>query len=133
MDIPNVAYMPFLTGILITLSFFTLLILIIFVIHRNRVRHRELIHKERLALIEKGVTEFPDEFRKGVNLHLYMAWGFVFSGFGLALIIGLMIIGDWEGIIGGLIFLFIGLALLLFYKIQSKKEEAKNLTGKPRD
>ena len=125
--------MVLLEDVLVPFGFFALVILIILIVFRSRVRWREMIHKERLALIEKGVTEFPEEFTKGINLHLYMAWGFIFSGFGLALIIGLAIIGEWDGIVAGLIFLFIGLGLLLFYKIQSKKEEAKSLTETPHD
>lgn len=122
-----------LIPILVPLGAFALVILIVRIIFKSRNRWREMINKERLALIEKGVTEFPEEFTKGVNLHLYMVWGFILSGFGLALIIGLAINREWDGIIGGLIFLFIGLGLLLFYRIQSKKEEAKNITGTPRD
>jgi len=121
--------MALLIPILIPLGAFALVVLIVLIIFKSRNRWREMINKERLALIEKGVTEFPEEFTKSINLHLYMVWGFILSGFGLALIIGLAISGEWDGIVGGLIFLFIGLALLLFYRIQLKKEEAKNITG----
>ena len=115
------------------LGSFALVILIVLIISKSEVRKREMLHKERLALIEKGVTEFPEELTKGIRLHLYMAWGFILSGFGLALIIGLAISGEWDGIVGGLIFLLVGLALLLFYRIQSKKEEAKSLTETSHD
>jgi len=120
--------------IIIPLSLFTMIVLIVFLVHRSKVRHREIIQKERLALIEKGVTEFPEEIvrKKGPNLPAYMAWGFILTGIGLAVFIGIAIIAitgeeeAWNGLIGGLVPLFMGLGLLLFYKIQSKKEEEKS-------
>jgi len=120
-----------LMTILVPLGAFALVILIVRIISKSEVRQREMVHKERLALIEKGVTEFPEEFTKGINLPRYMVWGFILSAFGLALIIGLAISGVWQGPVAGLIFLFIGLALLLFYRIQSKKEEAKSVEETP--
>ena len=65
-----------------------------------------------------------------INLHRYLFWGIVLLGIGIALIIILfieLISGHFDdNTMGfGLIFLFTGLGILLFYKIQSKKEKEK--------
>ncbi|MFC1514085.1 DUF6249 domain-containing protein [candidate division KSB1 bacterium] len=118
-------FIPHFTAIVINLIFFTFLILFIIFERKARMNDRECTHKERLAMIEKGQYDFPQHMKKGINLPRYMAWGFIFSGIGLAIILGLAIMGEWDGMIGGLIPLFIGIGLLLFNKIQSEKDEQK--------
>lgn len=112
-----------LTSILVPLGSFAMIVLIIWIVFKFVVRSREMINKERMALIEKGVYDFPLE-KAGINLHKYLLWGFVLLGFGIAFIIGSFIM-DEDMIIAGLIFSFPGLGILLFYKIQSKKEKEK--------
>ena len=116
--------MLFMQNILVPLGVFAMIVLIIWISYKLRVRNREMINKERMALIEKGVYDFPRE-KPRINLHKYLLWGFILIGFGIALIIGSFIESDEDMIIGGLVFLFPGLGILLFYKIQSKKEKEK--------
>jgi len=113
-----------LVGILVPLGCFAMIVLVIWLGIRSGIREREMVNKERMALIEKGVYDFPREKAK-INLHRYLLWGLILFGFGIALIIGSFIGGDEEMIIGGAVFLFPGLGILLFYKIQSKKEKEK--------
>lgn len=80
--------------------------------------------KERMALIEK--VQNPEDLNllftkpKSSEPSLFRSakWGILFIGFGLALVIGFILqpyLG--EEIILGLVFLFPGLGLLLYYSI----------------
>lgn len=87
-------------------------------------------HKERMSIIEKGLGAddmkalYATWARPSSPLSS-LKWGILFVMVGLAVILGvwlhsLYFIGD--GIIPGLIAVFGGLGLLLFYRIASKKE-----------
>ena len=106
--------------------FFVIILLIVWIIQKLYIRNREMINKERMALIEKGVYDFPRE-ESMISLHRYLFWGLVLLGLGIAFIIGDFVsnIGGILILILGLIFLFPALGMLLFYKIQSKKEKKK--------
>lgn len=117
---------------LIPFAAFAVPILIIWIVFRYIAREREMINRERMALIEKGVYDFPmDAVKKGINLHRYLFWGFTLTGLGVGIIIAGILLSVSEGkieegpIVSGVIFLFTGLGILLFYKIQSKKEKEK--------
>jgi len=121
-----------LEDILIPIGFFAMVAVIIWIRYKLSVRNREMINKERMALIEKGVYDFPKEYevKSGINLHKYLFWGFVISGFGIGLIISSIlnyIYGNtdiaMQYMTFGLIFLFPGLGMLTFYKIRSKREK----------
>ena len=47
-----------------SVSVITGIVLIALLVQWYRIRQRELVNKERLALIEKGVYEFPGDVRK---------------------------------------------------------------------
>ncbi len=113
-----------LVGILVPLGCFAMVVLVIWLGVRSNIREREMVNKERMALIEKGIYDFPRE-KARINLHRYLLWGFILFGLGIALLIGSFVINDEDIIIPGLIFSFPGLGMLLFYKIQSKKEKEK--------
>lgn len=109
---------------------FAMIVLIIWIGTKLAIRNREMINKERMALIEKGVYDFPrDEF--GINLRKYLFWGLVLLALGIGVIIVVPITFilyqtyDSLYLTGGLVFLFTGLGILLFYIIQSKKEKEK--------
>ena len=78
-------------------------------------------HEEKIAMIEHGLTEAPSG-GKGIVL---LVTGLVFGAIGLALVIGLPIAGVAEKIVGGLVPLFIGLALIGGHYL-TQKENRRN-------
>lgn len=109
---------------LATLGFFTTIILIIWIYLKFNIRKREIINTERMALIEKGVYDFPAE-KLGNNLQKYLLGALIIIGLGIALIISAFIDNDMDILMGAAILLLPGLGILLFYVIQSKKEKGK--------
>jgi len=87
-------------------------------------------HKERMSIIEKGLgaddmKALYSTWARPSSPLSSLKWGILFVMVGLAVILGvwlhsLYFIGD--GIIPGLIAVFGGLGLLLFYWIASKKQ-----------
>jgi hypothetical protein len=75
-------------------------------------------HKEKIAMIEHGLTE-PPRARRGNGL---LVAGLVFTGIGIALVIGIPIAGEASGVVGGLMPLFIGLALILGHRLSRRGE-----------
>jgi len=65
-------------------------------------------HEEKIAMIKSGLKEVPSG-KRGTGL---LVTGLVFGAIGVALVIGLPIAGVAEKIVGGLVPLFIGLALI---------------------
>jgi len=86
---------------------------------------RYMNYKETLALAEKGLTKPGSTSGKG-----YLRWGIVLSSLGLALSLGLYLIGfDSAGIyplhlgpwmLGGFVPLFLGIGLILFHLLAEK-------------
>ncbi|NJC96170.1 MAG: hypothetical protein C3F07_11375 [Anaerolineales bacterium] len=88
---------------------------------------RYMNYKETLALAEKGLTR--PETRSGKGL---LRWGIVITSLGLALSIGLYLIGfnspndyplhlgPW--MLGGFVPLFLGLGLILLYYLTEKEQ-----------
>lgn len=87
-------------------------------------------HRERTMIIEKGMS--PDEIRAlvssgGFRTHPLssLKWGIVFISVGLAALLGVWLESMYHndgGFIPGLIALFGGAGLVLFYVIASRKE-----------
>ena len=73
-------------------------------------------HREKIAMIEHGLTE-PPPAKKGNGL---LVSGLFFAGIGVALVIGIPIAGEATGIVGGLVPLFMGLALILGHLLTRK-------------
>ncbi len=114
--------MSYLEDILVPIGLFAMVVVIIWIHSKLRVRNREMINKERMALIEKGVYDFPKEELR-TNLHKYLLFSFILLGIGIALSIGSFVMGEKGMLIGGMVLSFPGLGILLFYLIQSKKEK----------
>jgi hypothetical protein len=98
--------------------------------HRRRSQAIEQRHRERMAAIEKGIELPPDandpeaqlELAKAMRKPRYMLRGFVLIGIGGALIATWP--GDGDHVIrtGGWVALAIGVAQLLYYAIEGRKE-----------
>ncbi len=109
-----------ITGVVAIISVFGIIPLIVFLVHR---------HKERQALIEKGMdlsTLVGD--RKCSTLES-LKYGVLLIGLAIGILIG-NILDAYAGLneevsYFSMIFLFGGIALLIFYGIAKKQEEDK--------
>ena len=100
--------------------------------YRKRRKLMELHHAERMAAIERGmdIPPLPMELvdgnaprRRRSSLLPGLVWFFI----GLALVIGMHDIGDDVPALGGLVPLGIGLAYLIYYFVEGRKIEARQL------
>jgi hypothetical protein len=86
-------------------------------------------HRERIQMIEKGMT--AEEIRSMIQFGGFktdplssLKWGMVFIGVGLAAVTGMWLHNSFmidEGVIPGLIALFGGIGLVVFYFIADRK------------
>ena len=119
----NTEAIAFLIPIIFLLS--TAAILYYYLQSRNR---------ERIAIIEKAekVDElkilFENRPRQEASVNRYARWGIVLLSIGLAIMCGVLLEPyTSEGIIPGLIFLFPGIGLMIYYrmfKVVSEKEDS---------
>jgi hypothetical protein len=91
-------------------------------------------HKERMAMIDKGVN--PAEFKSAAPFRLWqgsvlsnLKWGLLFVFAGIGLLVGLQLENyyrfDEGSVIFGSILITGGLALIIFYFIANKKLKEK--------
>ena len=87
-------------------------------------------HREKMRLIEKGISAeeagryFKDIKIKEKNPYSALKWGILLTFFGAGLIIGNILETQYdfdEGVVFGLIILFVGLGALLYYAILNFK------------
>jgi hypothetical protein len=90
-------------------------------------------HRERIAVIEKGLpsedikaifARNPIRFRHDPLTSL--KWGILFILGGLAVMLGIFLHDKYyvdEGVIVGMVCLFVGIGLIFFYGIAAKKEK----------
>ena len=105
--------------------------------YRKRRRLMELHHAERMAAIERGmeIPPLPLELidgrsgRRRSSLLPGLVWFFI----GLAVLIGAILLDDDVPVIGGLIPLGIGLAYLIYYAVEGRQAEARQLEQDLRD
>ncbi len=91
--------------------------------HRQLVQRADLRHKERLTAMEKGI-ELPPEPEDPVNRPRYLLKGLVWSFVGIAAYLALnALAGSDESMLAGIPF-SIGLAYLVYYFVQGKREDA---------
>jgi hypothetical protein len=111
-----------LEGVIALIFFFTSVIVIVGGMILTR-------HKERITIIEKGLQteEIKALYMRGVwktSPLSSLKWGMLCIAFGLAIIVGMWLratfmVETWT--IAGLVALFAGIALLVFYAIASRK------------
>jgi len=102
--------------------------LAIFLNYRKRKEMFALYHQERMAAIEKGIElpplseAFFEEDRKPRSPHRGMAVGLVWLFVGLALLVALYFNGEGTTALYALIPVAVGLAYLIYYFAVGKKE-----------
>jgi hypothetical protein len=99
--------------------------------YRKRRRLMELNHTERMAAIERGmeIPPLPLELidgrsgRRRSSLLPGLVWFFI----GLAMVTGSIMIGDDLPVVFGLVPLGIGIAYLIYYAVEGRHIEARQL------
>lgn len=116
-------------GVMIPLTavFMSLLIPIVYAIvdYRRRRDVVEAHHKERLAAIERGmdIPALPESFYNPYQRKpRALLWGMIWFFVGIALVISLGRVAGEEVMYFGLIPTGVGLAYLLYYAIEGRKE-----------
>lgn len=109
-----------ITGIVAIISVFGTIPLIVFLVHR---------HKERQALIEKGMDLSSLVVDKKCSTLESLKYGILLIGLAIGILIG-NILDAYTGLneevsYFSMIFLFGGIALLLFYTMARKHEDSK--------
>jgi hypothetical protein len=108
-----------------------LAMLVIYLQYRKRRETFALYHQERMAALDKGVELpplpdflFTDDSRPprtyNPRRHLFKGLVWLFSGLGLGA--ALWAVEDWEVALFSLILIGIGLAHLIYYFLEGKKE-----------
>jgi hypothetical protein len=104
-----------IAGILISVSFFTMIVLSIYFYFRAR-------NRERMALIEKGAD--LSKFYKKPNGHSSLKTGMFLMGIAIGLLVAYLLIVtiSMNGVVAffSMILLFGGLSLILYYPISAK-------------
>ncbi|MFA9371953.1 MAG: DUF6249 domain-containing protein [Labilibaculum antarcticum] len=107
-----------ITGVVAIISVFGLVPLIVFLVHR---------HKERQALIERGLDMSLLVGEKKCSTLQSLKYGILLIGLAIGILIG-NILDAYTGLneevsYFSMIFLFGGLALLIFYTLAKRQEE----------
>ncbi|MGQ0384727.1 MAG: DUF6249 domain-containing protein [Gammaproteobacteria bacterium] len=92
--------------------------------HREKVKRAELRHKERLAALEKGVELPPEIVDKDEDGRpRFLLQGLVWLGVGVGIFFALgALAGERVGMLG-LIPAAVGIATLIYYAIEGRKEK----------
>lgn len=91
--------------------------------HRQLLQRTDLRHKERMAAIERGVELPPDPPEMEARRPRFLLKGLVWSFTGVAVYIVLDALAGTEEAKLGLIPVAVGLAYLVYYAVQGRKEE----------
>jgi len=78
-------------------------------------------HKERMELIKQGVN--PVSTKVSTPGTASLLWGLLLVAAGIALVIFVIVDGDTDSLGIGLMFLFGGLGLILYYRITKPQRE----------
>lgn len=91
--------------------------------HRQMLQRTDLRHKERMAALEKGIDLPPDPPEMDVRRPRFLLKGLVWSFTGAAVYVALDALAGAEEAKLGLIPVAVGLAYLVYYAVQGRKEE----------
>ena len=127
MDVEQMALMIPILGIVLGVS---VAVIAIVTSHREKVKRAELRHRERLAAIEKGIElpldpEPEADARKGGTLKSSLSGIFI----GVVLYIALREVADPEIALFGLIPAAFGVAGLISYFVEGRKNGSKAAKG----
>lgn len=110
-----------LTGVLIVFIIFSAAAFVIKVVSDNRIRRRLI---ESGSLDEKAKYLYLRAEKREISPLSSVKWGMVLIGIGLALLIGNLFPYDVnEGMTFGLMFLFAGIAFLIYYFMEKGRSD----------
>jgi hypothetical protein len=108
--------------ITVTLSM-TVAIVFIITRYRRNVQELEQRHRERMAAIDKGLDLPPEQVSPpAVTPPRYLLRGLVWLGVGLAIVFGARELLDSDAASLGWIPAAVGVAYLIFYMVEGRKE-----------
>ena len=91
--------------------------------HRQLLQRTELRHKERMAALEKGIDLPPDPPEMDVRRPRFLLKGLVWSFTGAGIYLALDALAGADEAKLGLIPVAVGLAYLVYYAVQGRKED----------
>lgn len=116
--------MDILTGIILLSPCLLVVMLMLFVVAMRYINYRE-----RIALAEYGMTPPDESFWERISERSPrgVLWaGVITTMSGLALLLGLLMLGRGWWLLGGLIPLFVGLGLLFMYFTGGQRRDREN-------
>jgi hypothetical protein len=124
---------PFVLGAVGMLTGTAMIVLIVFTVFKHGAAEDKRKHEAFNAALEKGVYD-PALLGRGPGRRgtAALGWGFIFIAIGLALFVGFIALGILsEAIIGSLIPLFMGIALVLYHRVRKSQALEADKNGKP--
>jgi hypothetical protein len=91
--------------------------------HRQLLQRTDLRHKERMAAIEKGIDLPPDPPEMDIRRPRFLLKGLVWSFTGAGVFIALDALAGADEAKLGVIPVAVGLAYLVYYAVQGRKED----------
>jgi hypothetical protein len=108
----DVEHMAMLIGLLFVVGSFVVVLLIVLTAFRNRRVKAEMLHRERMLALEKGLPVPPD-YLEGAKKRRPFVAGLIWAGMGLGAVAWGIIEGESDANAWGLIPFFVGIALIL--------------------
>jgi hypothetical protein len=108
----DVEHMAMLIGLFFVVGSFVVLLLIVLTAFRNRRVRAEMLHRERMLALEKGLPVPPD-YLEGLRRRRPFVAGLIWAGMGLGIVGWGIIEGESDVNAWGLIPFFVGVALIL--------------------
>jgi len=99
-------------GLVSAVAFFAAIIVIVVVIIRHRKERAEMLHKERMMALEKGLPVPTDVLEPPRKKRPYVT-GLVWAGIGVAIVLWGIIEQEDDLNAWGLVPLFVGIALII--------------------
>ena len=124
---------PFVMGAISVLAGTAMIVLIVFTVFKYAAAEDRRKHEAFTAALEKGVYD-PALLGAGPKKRgtAALGWGFVFIAIGLALFAGFISLGILsDALIGSLIPLFMGIALVLYHRVRKSQALDADKNGKP--
>ena len=107
-----------------------IIFIVFYFVFTTDYKKEKLKREERMKAIEKGIEILPEPLKPPLAPLDYLRRGLIFLAVGLGLILGGWMFAHNMGDPGifslpmiGLVLVFIGLALIIYYKIQDKAEK----------
>ena len=124
---------PFLMGTLGMLGGFAMVVLILLTVFKHASTESRRKQEAFNAALEKGVYD-PALLGRAPSKRgtAALGWGFIFIAVGLALFIGFVVMGILaDGLIGALVPLFMGIALVTYHRVRKLQGAESETNGKP--